>query len=320
MSAAATKPLLYHLPLGLTTYSRASLIQESLVSLHLAYKTGYLLKQRHSPSSPPTTLSLPPLPPPTIITSEFSPPVYTSGLRQQHKIPASQKEYLTTTPHPVTGEYAEFVEARRGGQITWHGRGQCTIYPVVDLRTLHLPPPPGNANENVNEKGKESRRINRGWRGGVGVRDWVDLLEAVTIDVIHSYGVTSAARDKRHPGVWVGGNKISAVGVRVRRFVANHGVGVNVNTDPWWWKKVVACGLVGRGVTDLKREMMGVGGMGMGRLPGVQEVGDRWVGEMAGRLGRSVKVVEVEEVLGVGWQERLRLAGGEGERDGEGGV
>ncbi|RPB19472.1 hypothetical protein L211DRAFT_769333, partial [Terfezia boudieri ATCC MYA-4762] len=163
--------------------------------------------------------------PPTIITSEFSPPVYTSGLRQQHKIPPSQKEYLTTTPHPVTGEYAEFVETRRGGQITWHGKGQCTIYPVVDLH---------------------GRRV--------GVRDWVDLLESITIDVLHSYGVAAAGRDSVHPGVWVGENKITAVGVRVRRFVANHGVGVNVDTDAWWWGRVVACGIVGRGVTDLKRE------------------------------------------------------------------
>ncbi|KAF8454767.1 hypothetical protein BGX38DRAFT_1171459 [Terfezia claveryi] len=302
-TAAATKPLLYHLPLGLTTYSRASLIQESLVSLHLAQKT-HLLKQRHPPTSTITaaTTTFPPLlplPPPTIITSEFSPPVYTSGLRQQHKIPHSQKEYLTNTPHPVTGEYAEFIEARRGGQITWHGKGQCTIYPVVDLRALRLPP-----KGEEKEEGKEGRRV--------GVRNWVDLLESITIDVLHSYGVVAAGRDSVHPGVWVGENKITAVGVRVRRFVANHGVGVNVDTDAWWWGRVVACGIVGRGVTDLKREM---GGRGV--LPRVEQVGSRWVGEMARRLDRRVKVIMVEDVLGVGWEERFAARGeGEGREEG----
>lgn len=142
------------------------------------------------------------------------------------------------------------------------------------------------------------------------MRDWVDLLESITIDVLHSYGVAAAGRDSVHPGVWVGENKITAVGVRVRRFVANHGVGVNVDTDAWWWGRVVACGIVGRGVTDLKREM---GARGV--LPRVEQVGSRWVGEMARRLDRRVKVITVEEVLGVRWEERFAAREGEGRRE-----
>ncbi|KAF8416075.1 hypothetical protein EV426DRAFT_541505 [Tirmania nivea] len=266
MFAASSKPLLYHLPLGRTTYSRASLIQESLVTLHLAHRT--------------LGTALPPLPPPTVITCEFSPPVYTSGLRQHTRIPAAQKAFLTGTAHPTTGERAEFVEARRGGQMTWHGRGQCTMYPVADLRALR-----------------------------VGARDWVHLLEGVTIGVLRGYGVAAADRDRSHPGVWARGSKIAAVGLRVRSAVVNHGVAVNVDTDGWWWARVVACGIAGRGVTDLKREMPPRPGV---PPPGVDEVGAAWVAELAGRLGRTVRVVRVEEVLGWGWEERFAGTGGDG--------
>lgn len=299
---------LYHLPLGRTTYSNASYIQECLVALHLVHKSHLLTLQRSSPTAPQARPPLPPLlppPPPTIVTSEFDPPVYTSGLRQHHRILQSQKDYLTLEAHPVTGQTAQFVEAQRGGQITWHGQGQVTIYPVVDLRAIGFSLSSSTSSFSSSTTTALPRHV--------GVRDWIYALEDVTIDVLHRCGVDSG-RDTRHPGVWVGkgqdSRKIAAVGVRVRRFVANHGVGINVDTDPWWWRRVAACGIKGRGVTCLRMELEKLGKGDGKNLPGLEHVGKMWVEEMAQRLGREVKVVRVEEVLGEGWEERkLGMAG-----------
>jgi len=77
---------------------------------------------------------------------------------------------------------------------------------------------------------------------------------------------------------------------------------MNVCTDPWWWGRVVACGITGRGVTNLRSEMY----PGAGRkVPAVEEIGREWVQGMAERLGRNVRVVEVEDVLGFGWKDRV---------------
>ena len=287
--AAAAKRTLYHLPLGQTTYSHASRIQESLVALHLAHKSRLLTLRRSPPAATRVHPPLLPPPPPTIVTSEFYPPVYTSGLRQRQRIPQSQKDYLTLEAHPVTGQTAEFVEARRGGQITWHGQGQVTIYPVVDLRAISFSPSPyPSSSTSSTTSTTTSSHTTAALPKHVGARDWVYALEGVTIDVLHRCGVDSG-RDPVHPGVWVGegedSRKITAVGVHVRRFVANHGVGINVDTDPWWWERVVACGIEGRGVTCLKMELERLGKGGGKNLPGLEDVGKMWVEEMARERG-----------------------------------
>lgn len=79
-------------------------------------------------------------------------------------------------------------------------------------------------------------------------------------------------------GAWTSEDrKIGAVGVHMRRFVSSFGVGLNVSTDLWWFDRIVACGLEGKGATSFVRE--GVVGVG------VEEVGDRFVKAMAESLG-----------------------------------
>jgi lipoate-protein ligase B len=99
-----------HLP-GIVPYATAARLQEALVSRFLAAK-------------PPSSI---PSPPPYIITTEFN-PVYTCGRREVGTVSEKQQAYLRADGR------AEFVEAKRGGQTTFHGPGQLVAYPVAPLR------------------------------------------------------------------------------------------------------------------------------------------------------------------------------------------
>ncbi|KAF8462057.1 hypothetical protein BDZ91DRAFT_683631, partial [Kalaharituber pfeilii] len=257
---ARIRPLLYHLPLSRTTYTRASQIQDLFVSHHLHRKRRLSSPKSilTSTSQPTITKILRPLPP-IVITSEFHPPTYTTGLRTSHpSIPTkAQRDFLTSTPHPVTGERAELIETKRGGLITWHGPGQVTVYVVADLAAL-------GSSSSGSPRGPSRTGT------GMGVKDWVCALEQTTINTLSRYGIPSG-RDPVHPGIWVRDSsspdlppdrKIAAVGVQARRWVTAHGVGLNVDTDPWWWGRIVACGIEGRGVASIREEMERLGLLG----------------------------------------------------------
>jgi len=226
-----------HLP-SLTRYTHASTLQSTLVSRLLAHKA--------SPTTVPTL-------PPTIITAQFH-PVYTCGRREVGSVTPSQREHLTSTG-------AEFHEALRGGQTTFHGPGQLVAYPILDLK-----------------------------RHGLSPRCYVNLLESVVMKTCARYGVET--RRTANPGVWYDEDrKICAVGVHLRRNVSSHGIGLNVHTDLGWLDRIVGCGLEDKRATSL--EAVGVEGKS------VDEVGRVFVEVMAGEL-KGVVGVEVvgEEVVG----------------------
>lgn len=229
---------LRHLPLpSLTRYTHASTLQTTLVSRLLAHKAS------------PTTV--PPIPP-TIITAQFH-PVYTCGRREVGSVTPSQKDHLTRTG-------AEFHEALRGGQTTFHGPGQLVAYPILDLK-----------------------------RHGLTPRCYVNLLESVVMNTCARYGVET--RRTENPGVWFDEErKICAVGVHLRRNVSSHGIGLNVCTDLGWLDRIVGCGLEDKRATSL--EAVGVEGRS------VEEVGRVFVEVMAEELmGVSgVDVVGEEDV------------------------
>lgn len=98
-----------------------------------------------------------------------------------------------------------------------------------------------------------------------------------------------------HTGVWTSPeDKIAAIGVHMRRNITSHGVGLNVNTDLWWFDRIVACGLEGKRTTSFERQ--GVEGQSVEGVGGsfVDEVGERLMGvEGVRRLGQE----EVEALL-----------------------
>jgi lipoyl(octanoyl) transferase len=89
------------------------------------------------------------------------------------------------------------------------------------------------------------------------LRRYVRTLEAAIIDTATALGV-AADRLEGHPGIWVEDErKLAAIGVRVRRGVTTHGLALNVNTDLRWFDEMVPCGIRGKSVTSLARELGG---------------------------------------------------------------
>jgi lipoyl(octanoyl) transferase len=122
---------------------------------------------------------------------------------------------------------AELIRIDRGGDITFHGPGQIVAYPIVELKER------------------------------LDLRRYVRTLEAAIIETAAAFGV-EGGRMEGHPGIWVDGErKLAAIGVRVKRGVTTHGLALNVNTDLRWFDEMIPCGIHGKGVTSLARELGG---------------------------------------------------------------
>ena len=119
---------------------------------------------------------------------------------------------------------AELVHVDRGGDVTYHGPGQLVGYPIVTLPE---------------------------WRDGLrDVVAYVRLLEDVLIGALAGFGI-EAHREPRYTGVWVGDEKIAAIGVKVARGRTRHGFALNVDPDLAMFDHIVPCGIRDRGVTSM---------------------------------------------------------------------
>lgn len=123
----------------------------------------------------------------------------------------------------LAGRGVPVVETERGGLATWHGPGQLTGYTLLDLGR-------------------------RGW----AVRKVVDGIEAGLIAWLDTRGVHATRREGLH-GVWVGQDKIGAIGLHVRRGVSMHGFALNLDPGPDAFTGIVPCGVTDGGVTSLAR-------------------------------------------------------------------
>ncbi|MCL5005277.1 MAG: lipoyl(octanoyl) transferase LipB [Acidobacteria bacterium] len=153
--------------------------------------------------------------PDTLLLLEH-PHVYTLGRN-------AKRENLLFSSERLLQLGAEVFETDRGGDVTYHGPGQLVGYPVLDL--------------------KQHRR-DLGW--------YMRSLEEVFIRVAEEFGIT-AARTPHATGVWVGNDKLVAMGVHVSRWVTSHGFAFNVNTDLGYFNWIVPCGLHDKGVTSLEK-------------------------------------------------------------------
>lgn len=114
------------------------------------------------------------------------------------------------------------VQTDRGGQVTYHGPGQLVAYPLLDLRRLKL-----------------------------GVRDLVTAIEETVVATLASYGIEAYPRPDA-PGVYVAGNKIASLGLRVRRGCSFHGVALNVDMDLEPFQRINPCGYQGLAMTQMR--------------------------------------------------------------------
>ncbi|MEX0663479.1 MAG: lipoyl synthase [Acidimicrobiia bacterium] len=144
------------------------------------------------------------------------PHVYTLGT-------TSHVEHVLTPPASVG---ADLVRTDRGGDVTYHGPGQLVGYPIVTLPE---------------------------WRDGLrDVVAYVRRLEDLLIAALADIGV-AAERRERLTGVWVGDEKIAAIGVKVARGRTRHGFALNVDPDLAMFDHIVPCGIRDKGVTSLRR-------------------------------------------------------------------
>jgi len=113
------------------------------------------------------------------------------------------------------------IHVDRGGQVTYHGPGQIVAYPLIDLK-----------------------------RHGIGVKALVNGIEQAIIDTLGDYGVR-AARKEKAPGVYVDGQKIASLGLRVRKGRSFHGLAFNVRMDLEPFGRINPCGFAGLQVVSL---------------------------------------------------------------------
>jgi lipoyl(octanoyl) transferase len=150
----------------------------------------------------------------------------------------------------LESENIEVHETGRGGDVTYHGPGQLVGYPIVNLRPDRC-----------------------------DVHRYVRDLEEVLIRTIGEYGIRGA-RVPGLTGVWVGDEKIAAIGVRIARWITSHGFALNVNTDLQYFQMIVPCGIADKGVTSISKLI--------GRDISLQEVADRAAVRFAEVFDRDV--------------------------------
>jgi len=171
------------------------------------------------------------------------PHVYTLGS-------SAKLEHVLCDPAEVG---AELVEADRGGDVTYHGPGQLVGYPIVSLAE---------------------------WRAGQrDVVAYVRRLESVIIAVLSDFGIL-AGQSPGYTGVWVGDEKIAAIGVRVANGRTRHGFALNVEPDLGMFEHIIPCGIRDRGVTSMTRLI--------GRHVDMREVVDRTVLRFTEAFGHDV--------------------------------
>jgi len=146
------------------------------------------------------------------------PPVYTLGTS------ANERDVIA---REIDGESIEVFESGRGGEVTYHGPGQLVCYVIADI----------SAEQDLH------RHV---WR-----------LEEMVIRTLADFDI-SAGRNDRGIGVWVGDRKIAAVGVRCRKWVAFHGIALNINPNMAHFNGIVTCGMADRPVISMHQLGVGV--------------------------------------------------------------
>jgi lipoyl(octanoyl) transferase len=150
-----------------------------------------------------------------IITVEH-PPVYTLGK-------TGDRNHILISDDEMASRGISYHEIDRGGDITYHGPGQLVVYPIFDLNNYY----------------KDTHRYLR-------------ELEEVVILTLNDFGIKSG-REEEFTGVWVEGEKICAIGIKVSRWITMHGLALNVNNDLSYFDKIIPCGIFHKGVTSMSK-------------------------------------------------------------------
>jgi lipoyl(octanoyl) transferase len=152
----------------------------------------------------------------TLILVEH-PPVITIGRGGDAANIVASKEYLEAMGVDV-------IYTNRGGDVTYHGPGQIVGYPIVSIKDLKM-----------------------------GIRDFVYNLEEIFIHLLKDKYNIEAGRYPEYTGVWIGNQKITAIGLAVKRGITMHGFAFNVNTNLKHFEFIVPCGITDKEVTSVEK-------------------------------------------------------------------
>jgi len=133
---------------------------------------------------------------------------------------ANENHILQNSPRDV-----KTYQIERGGDVTFHGPGQLVGYPIMDLH---------NYNKSIS--------------------CYMRSLEQLIIDTLAEFRVTAERKDGL-TGVWVGDEKIAALGVRVTRWITMHGFALNVSPDLTYYSGIIPCGIFEYGVTSMAKQL-----------------------------------------------------------------
>ena len=133
---------------------------------------------------------------------------------------ANENHILQNSPRDV-----KTYQIERGGDVTYHGPGQLVGYPIIDLH---------NYNKSIS--------------------CYMRSLEKLIIDTLAEFRVTAERKDGL-TGVWVGDEKIAALGVRVTRWITMHGFALNVSPDLTYYSGIIPCGIFEYGVTSMAKQL-----------------------------------------------------------------
>ena len=125
----------------------------------------------------------------------------------------------------ILDKSVKIIETNRGGKITHHGKGQLVCYFVLDLR---------------NKK---------------DIRKFITCIEKTIIETLSNFGLETFS-DKNNIGIWHKKNgvinKVAAIGIKVKKWIAYHGFAINISNNIDAYKKIIPCGIKDKGVTNLK--------------------------------------------------------------------
>lgn len=173
------------------------------------------------------------------------PPVITLGVKVRQS-----REHVLATDEQLRAHGIALFEAGRGGDVTYHGPGQLVGYPILDLKPDRM-----------------------------DAHKYVRDLEEALIGVCGDLGL-AADRKPGLTGVWVGDEKIAAIGVRLSRWVTSHGFALNVSTELDHFGLIVPCGISDKGVTSLSSLL--------GHAPPMAGVEDRVIHHICRVFGRTL--------------------------------
>lgn len=159
--------------------------------------------------------------------------------------------HLISPPDMLRSRGIACYEVDRGGDITFHGRGQLVGYPLLQLET-----------------------------GERDVRRYMRNLEQSLIQVLDAYAI-QGGRDEKYTGVWTCHGKIAAMGVHISRWITRHGFALNVNTDLSFYDLIIPCGIPDKAVVSMSSHL--------GRPLDIIEVAKQYAAEFGAVFNRDMR-------------------------------